>query len=107
MAKFALCHPLYNAVDRIVYVAGENVTRHHLRDRQLQNGNPTFRNSAYDVALRQNSGETPAGAQDHQRADTMLGEQLGRGSKVGSKIDAHDLATFCGKNGLYGHARLR
>jgi hypothetical protein len=30
----------------------------------------------------------------------MLGEQLRGGSKIGSKIDAHDLATFCGKNGL-------
>jgi hypothetical protein len=37
----------------------------------------------------------------------MLGEQLGRGGKIGSKIDAHDLAALCGKNGLQAHASLR
>src|SRR5262249_17787768 len=104
MAEFALRHPIYNAVDRIVHIAGGDVTRHDLRDRQLQSSNSTFRNGAYDVALREDSGEGPAGAEDRQRTDTMLGEQLGRGGKIGSKIDAHDLAALCGKNGLYGHA---
>jgi hypothetical protein len=83
--EICLRHPLYDAVDRIVYVAGENVARHHLRDRQLPNGNSTFRNSAYDVALRQNSGETPAGAKDHQRADTMLGKHLAAAARSAVK----------------------
>jgi hypothetical protein len=41
------------------------------------------------------------------RADTMLGEQFGRGGKIVSKIDAHDLVALGGKNALQAHARLR
>ena len=50
-----------------------------LRDGQLQSGTTsTFRHRAYDVALdagrcRQNAGEAPVDAKDHQCADTMLG----------------------------------
>src|SRR5512132_4255067 len=71
------------------------------------NGTSAFRHHADDVALRQNASEAPADPKDHQRSDTMLGEQLGRGGKIGGKIDAHDLAALCGKNGLQAHALLR
>ena len=46
----------------------------------------------------------PSTPRDHQRANTMLSEQLGRGGKISSKIDAHDLAALCGKNSLQAHA---
>ena len=61
MAEFAFRHTVYDAADRIVHVAGGDVTRHHLRDWQLQNGTSAFRHRAYDVALRQNADEASAG----------------------------------------------
>src|SRR4030095_11429658 len=91
----------------IVDVTCKDVSRHRLLNRQVMNGASAFRHHADDVALRQNASEAPADPKDHQRSDTMLGEQFGRGGKIGSKIDAHDLAALCGKNGLQAHVGLR
>jgi hypothetical protein len=62
MAESVFRHAVHNAANRIVHVAGENITRHHLRDRQLQSGTSTFRYRAYDVALGQNAGKAPVDA---------------------------------------------
>jgi hypothetical protein len=60
-----------------------DVTRHHLRNRQLQNGTSDIRHRAHDVALRQNADEPPAAVEDHQRTDAMRGEQLRRRRQIG------------------------
>jgi len=67
MAKFAFCHALHDAADRIVHVAGGDITRHHLRNRQLQSGTSAIPHRAHDIALRQNADEAPVGVEDHQR----------------------------------------
>src|SRR6266446_3157064 len=107
MAEFAFRHAVHNAADRIVYVAGEDVTRHHLRNRQLHNGTSDIRHCAHDVALRQNADEALAGVEDDQRTDAVRREQLRRRRQIGCRFDADDVAALGGKNGLQAHARLR
>src|SRR6266404_6197442 len=107
MAEFAFRHAIHNGVERIVHVAGGDVTRHHLRNRQLQSSTSDIRHRAHNVALRQNADETPAGVEDHQRTDAMRGEQLRRRRQIGCRLDADDVVALGAKNGLQTHARLR
>jgi hypothetical protein len=97
MAEFAFRHAVHNAADRIVHVAGGDVTRHHLRNRQLQNGTSDIRHRAHDVALRQNADEAPVAVEDHQGTDAMRGEQLRRRRQIGCRFDADDVVTLGGK----------
>src|SRR5262249_4452577 len=106
MPEFAFRHAVHNAADRIVHVAGGDVTCHHLRNRQLQNRNSDIGHCAHDVALRQNADEAPAGVEDDQHADAMRGEQLRRRCQIGCRFDADDVAALGGENRLQAHARL-
>jgi hypothetical protein len=55
VAEFALRHPVYNAVDRIVDVTCKDVSRHRLLNRQVMNGTSAFRHHADDVRFGPNA----------------------------------------------------
>ena len=106
VTEFSGGHALHQIVQRVAFMTGHDLARHHFGHRHLERLRAVLRKCAHNVTFRKNTDNTLLGAGDDERTDTLLAEQLHRRSHGSRRLDGGNGSTLAGQHGFHSHGRL-
>jgi hypothetical protein len=106
VTEFSKRHALHDAGNGLALVTGRDFARHRRAYGLIQCPASPFGQRAYNIAFRQDPGDTTICADNNHCTDTLFGEQFDRGSQTGVWFDDNDIAALAREDDTDSHSSL-